>query len=102
MGAALLEREKLLGAEGLVVDLRSRLDEILKVGSQEKVAQVDEFAVVLVLNVNDTPAVLAAANLLSVDNDGLFRADNSKRDHALGKLAMRSDPKLPRHSEHIP
>lgn len=52
-------------------------------GSQKEVSEVDEFAVVLVLNVNDTPAVLATANLLSIDNDVLFRADDSKGDEAL-------------------
>lgn len=49
-GTALLEREQLLGAEGLVVDLRGRLDEVLQVRAQEEVAQVHEFAVVLVFD----------------------------------------------------
>ena len=47
---ALLERKQLLGAEGLVVDLRRRLDQVLQVGAGEEVAEVDEFAVVLILN----------------------------------------------------
>lgn len=47
---ALLEREQLLGAEGLVVDLRGRLDQVLQMGAREEVAKVDEFAVVLVLD----------------------------------------------------
>lgn len=83
MGAAFLECKQLLGTEGLVVDLRGRLDEILEVGSQKEVSEVDEFTVVLVLNVNDTPAVLATANLLTIDNDGLFRADDSEWDETL-------------------
>jgi hypothetical protein len=49
-GGALLEGKQLLGAEGLVVDLGGGLDEVLKVGTGEEVAQVDELAVVLVLN----------------------------------------------------
>lgn len=83
VGAAFLESEKLLGTEGLVVDLRCRLDQILEVGSQKEVSEVDEFAVILVLNVDDTPAVLAAANLLPIDNDGLFGADDGKGNKAL-------------------
>jgi hypothetical protein len=37
-GRALLEGKQLLGAEGLVVDLRGGLDEVLKVGAREEVA----------------------------------------------------------------
>jgi hypothetical protein len=36
--ALLLEGEKLLGTEALVVDLRSSFDEILKVGTGEEIA----------------------------------------------------------------
>lgn len=81
--AALLQGQKLLGAEGLVVDLRRRLDEILQVRPQQEIPQVDELAVVLVLDVDDTPPVLAAADLLAVDDDGLLGADNSKGDEVL-------------------
>lgn len=83
VSTTLLEGQQLLGAEGLVVDLRGGLDEILQVGSEEEVSEVDEFAVVLVLDVDDTPAVLASANLLAVDNDGLFGADNGEGDKTL-------------------
>ena len=37
----------------------------MQVGTEKEVAQVDKFAVVLVLNVDDTPSVLAAADLLA-------------------------------------
>ena len=47
---ALLEGKQLLGAERLVVDLCGRLDQVLQVGAGEEVAEVDEFAVVLVLD----------------------------------------------------
>jgi hypothetical protein len=47
---ALLESKQLLSAEGLVVDLCGRLDQVLQVGAGEEVAEVDEFAVVLILN----------------------------------------------------
>ncbi len=83
MCAALLQGQQLLGTEGLVVSLRGRFDEILEVGSQQEVAQVDEFAVVLVLDVDDAPSVLAAADLLAVDNDGLLRPNNGEGHEAL-------------------
>lgn len=85
MGTALLEGEQLFGTESLVVDLRGGFDEILQMGSEKEVSQVDEFAVVLIFNVDDTPAVLAAANLLAINNDGLFGADDSKRNQALAQ-----------------
>ena len=69
MSAALLERQKLLGTESLVVDLRGGLDKILKMSSEEEVAEVDEFAVSLILNVDDTPSVLSTSDLLAVDDD---------------------------------
>lgn len=82
-GAAFLQGKQLLGTEGLVVDLAGSLDEILKVGAGQEVAQVDEFTVVLVLDVDNTPAVLATANLLAVDNNGLLTADNRERNDVL-------------------
>ena len=85
---ALFEGEQLLGTERFVVDLGRGLDQVLQVGAGEEVAQVDEFAVVLVLDciqlapvclgmhkvhtIDNTPAVLATANLLAIDHDGLF------------------------------
>jgi hypothetical protein len=47
---ALLECKKLLGAEGLIVDLGGSLNEILQMGACEEVAEVYEFAVILILN----------------------------------------------------
>jgi hypothetical protein len=49
-GAAFLECEKLLSTEALVVDLRCRLNQVLEVSAGEEVAEIDEFAVVLVLD----------------------------------------------------
>lgn len=72
LSATLLECKQLLSTEGLVVDLRSSLNEILQVCSQEEVSQVHKFAVVLIFHVDHTPAVLAAANLLAINNDGLL------------------------------
>lgn len=85
--AALLQSQKLLGAEGLVVDLAGGLHEILQVGAGQEVAQVDELAVVLVLNVDHTPAVLTAADLLAIDDDGLLTADDREGDDVLGAVS---------------
>ena len=81
--AALLQRQKLLSTEGFVVDLRSSLDQVLKVSSQEEVAQVNEFAVVLVLNVDYAPSVLAATDLLAIDDDGFFGANDGEGNEIL-------------------
>lgn len=81
--AALLQGQKLLGAEGLVVDLRGGLDEVLKVRPEQEIPEVDELAVVLVLDVDDAPPVLAAADLLAVDNDGLLGANDGKGNEVL-------------------
>jgi hypothetical protein len=81
---AFLQSLQLLGTEGLVVDLAGGFDQVLQVGTGEEVAEGDEFAVVLVFDVDDAPAVLASANLLSVDNDGPLAADDGEGDDILG------------------
>jgi hypothetical protein len=81
--ATLLECQQLLGAEGLVVDLRCGLNQILEVGAGEEVSEVDKFAVGLVLNVDDAPSVLAAADLLASNNDRLLRTNNCEWDDIL-------------------
>ena len=48
--AGFFECKQLLGAEGLVVDLGSSFDQVLQVSACEEVAEIDEFAVVLVLD----------------------------------------------------
>ena len=60
--AAFLKRKQLLGPETLVVHLARRLDKVLKMRLGQEVAKVDEFAVVLVLDVDNTPSVLATAD----------------------------------------
>jgi hypothetical protein len=67
--AALLQGEELLGAEGLVVDLGCRLDEVLEVSAGEEVAEVHEFAVILVFDIDNSPAVLTATNLTTSHDD---------------------------------
>lgn len=54
------------------MDLRSRFDQILKVCAGEEVSEVNKFAVIFVLNVNDTPPVLTAADLLASNDDRLL------------------------------
>lgn len=102
--AALLEREELLGAERLVVDLRRRLDEILKMGPaersardsawyddvpREEVAQVVELAVRLVLDVDHAPSVLPPSHGLAVDNHVALGPDDGKGDHVSDGLVER-------------
>lgn len=80
---ALLERDQLLRSEGLVVDLRGCLDQVLEMGSGEEVAEVDEFAVLLILDIDSSPAVLAASDSLSVDVDVALATDNGEWDDGL-------------------
>jgi hypothetical protein len=51
------------------VDLRCGLDKILEMGAGEEVSEIDEFAMGLVLNVYNSPSVLAATDLLATNND---------------------------------
>ena len=54
-------------------------------GPGKEVAQVDELAVPLILNVDDAPAVLAATDGLAVDDHRALRANNSEGDHVLAR-----------------
>ena len=85
--AAFLQGHQLLSAEGLVVDLAGGFNEILEMGAGQEVAQVHEFAVVLVFDVDHAPAVLSAADLFSVDNDVLLAADDGKWDDILAHVS---------------
>ena len=90
------------------MDLRSGFDQILEVSPSQEVSKVDKFAVVLILNwnnrlvfvkktsldwtnptIHNTPAILSAADLLASNNNGLFRANNSERDHILSASQSR-------------
>jgi hypothetical protein len=88
VSTALLEGQQLLGTEGLVMDLRGGLDKVLEVGSEEEVSQVDEFAVSLILDVDDTPSVLTATDLLAVDDNRLLGSDNSKGNEVLSHVSI--------------
>ena len=52
-------------------------------GAGKEVAEVDEFAVVLVLDVDNTPAVLATSDLLATNDDGLLGTNDSERNDIL-------------------
>ena len=86
-GAALLQCKQLLRTEGLVVDLACRFNQVLKVCACEEVTEIDEFAVVFVLNVDHSPAVLAAPDLLAIDDDGFFASNDGKRDDILNSIS---------------
>jgi hypothetical protein len=81
--AALLKCQKLLGTERLVVDLRCCLDQVLEMGAGEEVSEVDEFAVVLVLDVDDSPSVLTSTDLLAANDDRLLRSNNGEGNDVL-------------------
>lgn len=86
-GAAFLQGHQLFGAEGLIVDLAGGFNKILKVGAGQEVAEVYEFAVVLVFNVDHAPAILSAADLFSVDNNVLLASDDGKWDDILHSVS---------------
>ena len=65
----LLKRKQLLGTESLVVDLGCGFDEVLEMGTGEEVSEVYEFAVVFVLDVDNSPSVLSSADLLASNDD---------------------------------
>ena len=74
------------------MDLAGGLNEVVEVGAGQEVAEVHEFAVILVFDVNHTPAVLAAAYLLSVDDNVLLASDDREGDDILKSLASLSLP----------
>lgn len=93
--AALLQGQQLLGTESLVVDLRSRFDQILEMGTGEEVSEVDEFAVVLILDVDNSPSVLAPTDLLASNNDRLLRSNDGEWDDVLFDMLVRNVHNIP-------
>lgn len=71
------------------MDLACGFDEVLQMGPGQKVAQVDEFTVVLILDIDDTPSVLTATDLLAIDNNVLLATDNSEGDNALKRMSKK-------------
>lgn len=87
--AAFLQSQKLLGTECFVMDLACRFNKVLEMGASEEVPQRDELAMGFIFDVNDTPAVLPAADLFPIDNNGLFAANHSERNNILCECYVR-------------
>jgi hypothetical protein len=51
------------------VDLGRCFDQILEVCAGEEVSEIHKFAVILILDVDHSPSVLAATDLLASNND---------------------------------
>ena len=65
------------------MDLRCGLDQILEMGAGKEVSEVDEFAMVLILNIDNSPSVLTTTDLLAPNDDRLLRTYNSEWDDVL-------------------
>jgi len=79
-GLAELARLHLLGAVGLVVELFGGVDQVEHVRADEDGAELLEVAVVLVLDLGNTPRVLSALNDAAVAGlDVLLGTDNGER-----------------------
>ena len=63
------------------------LDQFLKMGASKEVSQVDKFAVILILNVDDSPSILTATNLLAAYDDRFLRPNDCKRNDVLKKVS---------------
>ena len=61
------------GVSTFVVDLAGGLDEVLEMGAGEEVAEIDEFAMPLVLDVDGTPAVLSCRHILTIARSAAAR-----------------------------
>lgn len=60
------------------MNLAGSFNEILKMGTSEEISEIDEFAVIGVFDVNDTPAILTTTHLLPIYNNVLLAANNGK------------------------
>ena len=70
------------------MDLRGGFDEILEMGACKEVAEVDEFAVPLIFDIDGTPAVLTSTDGPAVDGDVVFAANYREWDYRLVKISM--------------
>lgn len=68
------------------MDLRSSLNEILQVGTSKEITEVHEFAVVRVLDIDNTPTVPAAPDGFAIDDNRLLGTDNSERNNRLKSI----------------
>ena len=80
---SLLQRQQLLRPKRLIVDLGRRLDQVLQVCPRQKVAQVDKLAVILVLHIHHSPAVLPTTDRLAINDHTALRPNHSKRNDIL-------------------
>jgi len=65
------------------VDLAGGLDEVLEMGAGEEVAEVDEFAMPLILDVDGSPAVLSCGHILAIAKSVLRLHDTDRCTHPL-------------------
>jgi hypothetical protein len=65
------------------VDLGCGLNQILEMGTGEEVSKVDEFAMALIFDVDDSPSVLAAADLLASHNNRFLGTNNCEWNDVL-------------------
>ena len=76
--------QQLLSTVVLVVNVVGELAQLLHVCADQHLAKLDKVAVVLVVDLNHTPGVLAAADKASIGSlNGLVRSDNGEGDLAL-------------------
>lgn len=65
------------------MNLACCFDQVLEVGASEKVSQINKFAVGFVFHIDHTPAVLPAANLLTINNNSFLTADDGEWNNVL-------------------
>ena len=68
------------------MDLGGCFDEVLEMGSGEEVAEVDEFAVGFVFDVDYAPFVCAGSDHFAVDVEGFLGTDDGEGDDVLNEL----------------
>ncbi len=81
--AAFFQCKELLSTERLVMNLRCGLNEVLEMCTCEEVAQIHEFAMVLVFDIDDSPPILATADLTTAHDDRFLRANNGEGNDVL-------------------
>lgn len=78
--AILLQRHKLLRPKSLIVTLTRRLNQILQVRPRQEIPQRDKLAMIFILHVDNAPTVLPTADLATIDDNRVLRADDGERD----------------------
>lgn len=65
------------------MNLARGLDQILEMSAEEEIAEIDEFAVVLVFNIDDAPAILSTPDLAAIDSHRLLRTNDREWNETL-------------------